>query len=637
MRNVLLLLLAFLLPLYISAVPAKRQKITLTLSDGTKLIATFCGDEHLHYYSTEDGRTFLLDKNKEVKEVDAGKLQRIWQDRIKDRNYHRKSRSANALLGGNGNPVVGNKRGLVILVNFPDRKMLYGPEEYNDFFNKEGYSGFGMSGSVHDYFYSQSYGKLNMAFDVVGPVIVSREFAYYGSNQDELEGRDRHPAEMIVEAVTQADSLVNYADYDWDKDGFVEQVVVVYAGYSEAQAAEQPSLIWPHEWTLSTASAFGDGGGRQRKYGVIIDTYACSSELRGSEGVELDGIGTACHEFSHCLGLPDLYDTDVTDGKNFGLNLWSVMDAGVYGGKDYDGTTPVGFTSYERMFCGWLAPEVLQDPCVVTDMPALTEFPKAYILYNDSYWNEYYLLENRQNMSWDTWLPGHGMLVLHVDYDAVAWEENRVNAVNGHPRLTIIPADNHLGNDGVTFSDLSGDPYPGITGNTALTDTSVPAAMLFHQSIMGKGLLMGHPITDIQENCGMVSFVYDGGCLIGTPEALEPENITEDGFSVKWTSVEGADYYQVMLSGVLYDTEDTHYSFAGLERGGMYYYKVRAVLGDVYGEWSNTVNVDLSDITNIKDVKASSVCQIFDLLGRRVSHPGRGIYILNDRKKVMVF
>ena len=637
MRNVLLLLLAFLLPLYISAVPAKRQKITLTLSDGTKLIATFCGDEHLHYYSTEDGRTFLLDKNKEVKEVDAGKLQRIWQDRIKDRNYHRKSRSANALLGGNGNPVVGNKRGLVILVNFPDRKMLYGPEEYNDFFNKEGYSGFGMSGSVHDYFYSQSYGKLNMAFDVVGPVIVSREFAYYGSNQDALEGRDRHPAEMIAEAVTMADSLVNYADYDWDKDGYVDQVVVLYAGYSEAQAAEQPSLIWPHEWTLSSASAYGDGDGSQRKDGVIIDTYACSSELRGSDGSQLDGIGTACHEFSHCLGLPDLYDTDITDGKNYGLSLWSVMDAGVYGGKDYDGTTPVGFTSYERMFCGWLTPEVLVDPCIVTDMPPLTESPRAYILYNDSYWNEYYLLENRQNTMWDTWLPGHGMLVLHVDYDASAWRENKVNAQSEHPRLTIIPADNHLMGEGpLTLADLAGDPYPGTTGNTALTDTSVPAAMLYHPRLMDKSL-MGHSVTDITEYNGFVGFMYDGGAFVGTPMALEPDNVTEDGFTARWMAVDGADYYQVQLLGELFDTEDVCYTFTGLDSRLKYSYKVRAVLGDHFGEWSNAVNVELTNITYIEDVNACVSSQLCDLQGRRVSHLTRGIYILNGTKVIVSF
>jgi len=231
---------------------------------------------------------------------------------------------------------------------------------------------------------------------------------------------------------------------------------------------------------------------------------------------------------------------------------------------------------------------------------------------------------------WDTYLPGHGMLVLHIDYNAEAWDDNRVNAVNGHPRLTIIPADNNL-----MLADLAGDPYPGTTGNTMLTDTSLPAATLYHKT-MGRNL-MGHPITDITEQDSLISFTYDGGSFVGTPTALEPDNVTEVGFTAKWTAVEYADYYQVMLRGQIYDTEDVCYVFADLECGGSYSYKVRAVLGDYFGEWSNTVDVNLSDITRIKDVNAGVISNLYDLQGRRVSHPARGIYILNVTKMKVSF
>ncbi|MBR4645452.1 MAG: M6 family metalloprotease domain-containing protein [Bacteroidaceae bacterium] len=616
MRSVFFLL-TFLISVNIGAVPAKRQKKTLTLADGSKLEAILYGDENLHFYASEEGRTFVLNNSGVVQEVNAQALQKIWCGRLQERNIRHQARNNKA--GGNVRPKSGTKKGLVILVNFPDKELTYNPAEYHDFFNKEGYSGFGMSGSVHDYFYDQSYGMFNLTFDVIGPVTVSKESSYYGSNADEVSGRDMHPAEMVAEAINLADAMVDYSDYDWDNDGYVDQVLVMYAGYGEAQAPSRPSLIWPHEWQLSAAYYNGDGSGSLQKDGVMIDTYACSSEFRDSVGTKLDGIGTACHEFSHCLGLPDLYDTDKSDGIGFGMDLWSVMDYGMYGGQNHDGTTPAGYTSYERMFCGWLKPRQLTDPCKVYDMPALSQSPQAYILYNDANRNEYFIFENRQNTLWDKYLPGHGMLVLHVDYDARAWAENAVNGVTKHQRLTIIPADHQFKSSvNPTISDLAGDPYPGTSGNTELTGER----------------LLGHTITDISENDGQICFTFDGGSLVGIPDALEAEDITEDGFTARWMPVSGADYYQVSFMGTTYDTENLSYTFTGLESGVTYYYKVRAVLGDISGEWSNTVSVELTDITNIKNVNAETTCQIFDLQGRSVSCPGKGIYILNRRKVV---
>ncbi len=630
MRKSFLFFLLFLLTANLLAVPAKRQKKTLIMADGSKVEAVFCGDENIHYYASDDGRMFFLDAKGFAREVDAGKIRRLWHQRLNERGRRRQVRISNTY--DDKNPVIGARKGLVILVNFLDREMTYPLAEYQDFFNKVGYSHFGMSGSVHDYFYAQSYGQFDLTFDVVGPVTVNKEYAYYGMNADEISGRDMHPAEMIGEAIAQADSLVDYSDYDWDKDGYVDQVFILYAGYGEAQAPEQPSLIWPHEWKLSSAYNNGDGKGRLQKDGVIIDTYACSSELRGEDGKNLDGIGTACHEFSHCLGLPDFYDTDESDGACFGMNLWSVMDAGVYGGKDFDGTTPTGFTSYERMFCGWLKPEKLIYSGKISNVPALSETPKAYILYNDGNRNEYYMFENRQNTSWDTYLPGHGMLVLHVDYDEDVWRFNEVNGDNSHPRMTIIPADNqYRRSQNLTLKDLAGDPYPGTSGNTELTDTSTPAALLYNRNVSGEKL-MGQGVIDISEHNGLISFTFDDGTLAGTPEALEPENITDMGFTAVWTSVNRVDFYQISFMNETYDVEETSYTFTGLEPGVTYYYKVRAVYGDSFGEWSNVVSVELPTTTNIKDVNAEATCQIYDLQGRKVSGSRRGIYILNGRK-----
>lgn len=637
MRHVLLFLSVFLLSLCTGAVPAKRQCTVLTLADGSRIAATCCGDENLHFFLTDDGRTFCLGNEGLAYEVERPRMQRLWRERSRERSLRRRRSAVKSASGTKDAPFTGDRRGLVILVSFPDRELLYDNTEYHNYFNQPGYSRFGMTGSVHDYFLAQSYGQFSLTFDVVGPVTVSQPFSYYGENATGTGGTDLHPGRMITEAVLLADSLVNYADYDWDGDGYVEQVVLVYAGYSEAQSPGNPSLLWPHEWSLSAAGDYGDGGGSLFRDGVWVDTYACSSELRDSTGTALDGIGTACHEFSHCLGLPDLYDTDRTDGSGYGMSLWSVMDEGMYAGRDYCGTTPSGYTSYERMCCGWLRPEILTDPCIVTGMPALAQEPRAYILYNGGYKDEYYLLENRQRVGWDTWLPGHGMLVLHVDYNAEAWNDNRVNADNLHPRLTVIPADNHYMSGAFpSFTELAGDPFPGTEGNTALTDSTRPAAVLYHPDYTGRKL-MGRPVTDIAEADGLIGFVFDGGTLVGTPVALEPDDITEDGFIARWTPVPDADYYQVMLLEQVYETEEVCYLFRNLECGGCYSYKVRAVLGDYLGEWSNVVDVDLSGTTCIKDVNAGVISERYDLQGRRVSRPARGIYILNGSKVTVFF
>ena len=177
------------------------------------------------------------------------------------------------------------------------------------------------------------------------------------------------------------------------------------------------------------------------------------------------------------------------------------MDYGEYNGN---GGNPAGFTSYERMFCGWLDPIELKSHVFVQNMPALTSKPVAYIIRNSGKRDEYYLLENRQKESWDRYLGGHGLLILHVDYDSTAWAKNEVNIIRSHQRMTIIPADNNL----YTFS-LAGDPWPGTSGNTALTDDSTPAALLFNRNANGDKL-MHHPISDIKESGdGTISFYFD--------------------------------------------------------------------------------------------------------------------------------
>lgn len=531
------------------AVPAKRVKRTITLGDGCVKEVVLRGDERVHFYEDADGQAFVQHPDGRFVREEKSVLEARWQQRMKEQQQRlalrRESRSRQVVTrawGDATNPVSGRKKGLVILVNFSDVKMqeMYGNAFFNDFFNKVGFSENGMAGSVHDFFYESSYGKLDLDFDVVGPVTVSKGMAYYGQNDS--DGMDLHPAEMVIEACRKADELgTDFKQYDWDGDGYVDQVFVVYAGYSEASGASE-NTIWPHEYDLNSAHYYGDGSGTLLLDGVRVNTYAVSSELAGSRGTTADGIGTACHEFSHCLCLPDLYDTDTA--VNFGMDAWSVMDYGCYSGQSGIGECPTAYTSYERMYCGWLTPVELKEPQNIQGLKALATNPEAYILYNEANRNEYYLLENRQQEGFHRYDPGHGLLVIHVDFNKNVWINNSVNNTSTHQRVTVIPADNVL-----SSGSLRGDVWPGTSGNTSLTDNSKPAATLYNANTDGR-MLMGKPIEQITERKGLVSFVFDGGIplpQLALPQGLVLTGVTADGFTISWQPVEHASSYELEL------------------------------------------------------------------------------------------
>lgn len=545
MKKIILSIALAMLTLTASAVPARRTQRTLTLSDGTQVTATLSGDENYHYWKTADGRAFVMNEENVPQEISLQQAQSKLQAKVQARNAHRiaKRTKHKAAWGAETNPISGERKGLVILVNYKDKKMQHAQAEYNDYFNKAGYSDNNCTGSVRDYFLSQSYGKFSLDFDVMGPVTLSKNLSYYGDNDS--DGNDKHAAEMVAEAVKLAVSGIDLKKYDWDGDGYVDQVYVVYAGYGE-HADAPANTIWPHEFELSEAAKYNDGPGALTINGVTIDTYACSSELRGSSGNKMDGIGTACHEFSHCLAIPDMYDTSA-DGENFGMNVWDLMDYGSYNGEDGYGETPAPFTSYERMYCGWLTPVELTQPCNVNDMPAITKEPVAYLIRNANpkFPGEYYLLENHQQESWDAYAPAHGMLVLHVDFNSNAWKQNTVNNVASHQRMTIIPADGKL-----SHYNTTGDTWPGTSNNTKLTDTSRPAAKLYNLNSNGRKF-MGRPIENIAEKDGLISFTFDGGKALpqlATPTALPATQVTASGFTAQWQKVEGATSYEVQLT-----------------------------------------------------------------------------------------
>ena len=529
MKRLLLLALVLMMGAGMAmAVPAKRGvKKTLTLLDGTRVEATLTGDEHVHYYKTMDGRA-IQRLGEAYQYVCLDSLDQLHARRLTARNHARAARRIDTAPEGG---YMGSKRGLVILVEFSDLKFTYDKATFNDYFNKVGFNLDGMKGSVHDYFLKQSYGKFDLEFDIAGSVTLPRTAYYYSTDNSRV-------ASMVNQVCEQVDSEVNFARYDWDGDGTVDQVYVIYAGYGEAQGAE--NTIWPHESTVRNS-----GSQYQTKENVKIDTYGISCELRGDgqhETGHLDGIGTSCHEFSHCLGLPDFYDTS-SSGSNFGMNVWDLMDYGCYNGQS-NGLSPCGYTAYERCFAGWLTPVELTSAQQVIDMPAIQDEPVAYIVYNEANPDEYYMLENYQLKSFDEAAYGHGMLVLHVDYAEENWKNNSVNTTPSRQRMTIIPAD---GRNFYSLSSLAGDPFPGKSDNHELTDESMPQATLYTANVSGEKL-MGKPITDIVEKNGLVSFNFMGGLDLSAPAIMEPANPTDNSFTVQWQAIGTATSYTVALT-----------------------------------------------------------------------------------------
>lgn len=510
MRN-LLLFCFLLLSIASFAVPAKKGvKQTITLSDGTRVSVELKGDEHAHWWQSADGQCYVADsigtwKTVSKEDVTAGAKKRMAAKQWAGAKRRAMAKSREAKAAASVESIFkGQKRGLIILVNFSDTKFdtaNYGATHalYDSIANFPGYSNHGFNGCISDYFKAQSGGQFLLNFDVAGPVKLSKSYRYYGRNVD---GSDEHPDEMVREACLAVDSVVDFSNYDWDGDGVAEEVFVLYAGHGENDT-RNASLIWPHMYSLSNYQA-----GALTLDNVTIDTYACTSELQADGS--LAGIGTFCHEFSHCMGFPDMYDT-TRGGSNYGMGHWDLMCTGSYNGDTY---TPAGYSGYEKMVCGWTKPIELNADTTITEMKPLADMGQTYIVYNKGNRNEYYILENRQRKGFDAALPGEGMLIAHIDYNEDIWAWNVVNSTNGeyyvgdnyntsyindHQRITVF----HSGNEPMDKETA----YP-LSGNNSLTDTSVPAAEVWNANTDGS-YLMHCAITSItQHSDSTMSFIF---------------------------------------------------------------------------------------------------------------------------------
>ncbi|MBQ0119299.1 MAG: M6 family metalloprotease domain-containing protein [Bacteroidales bacterium] len=407
-------------------------------------------------------------------------------------------------------PKEGDVRSIVILVNFTDVKFLNSDPntQFSNLLNEKGYSANGATGSARDYFLACSNGIFRPTFDVYGPYTLEKDQAYYGANTSSGSINTERMQTLLKEACELAvKDHVDFTKYDENNDGVVDNIFVYYAGYNEADGGGE-NTIWPHRFAVQDRPTYG---------GKKVYDYACTSELKTTQGRQsgqMCGIGTFCHEFSHVLGLPDMYHT--TDSKVYTVGSWDIMASGNY---NNDGRTPISYSAFERFMLGWLMPEQITQLGDYSLNPLSEQ--KAYLVAQGKHNlnkdnpspSEFWMLENRQYTGWDVpngKMPGHGLIISHISYNKSRWQGN---TYNNYKPLGFDICEAYFKTQSQSSAS---DPYPGTMKITKFVPISNAQEQLDSLQVM-----------DIHEtDNGSVAFhfgIYDGSGF--TIDPVRPNTI----------------------------------------------------------------------------------------------------------------
>ena len=480
------------------AVPAYRGWRTVNMSDGSEVTIHQVGDEFFHYWEDENGTQYVEEAEGWQVASQPAVQSAVSKAKQASRRYNR-TRPNRAIGAFNMAP-----RGLVILVNYKDIKYSdQNPrKDMDSLMNAASYTYSGAIGSTREYFRAQSNGQYVPDFDVVGPYTLDYNRSHYGSN--DKNGDDLLPGDMVIEACKAADADgVDFTKYNNDGDKEVDFVYIIYAGGGEADGGPKES-IWPHNWEIDDARSYDNCSYPKdscKVDGLYINNYACSGELRSNVTDSRCAIGTIAHEFGHVLGLPDYYVTSesATNYKyNYTPGAWTIMD---YGSYNNDGNTPPNYSVFDKYYFGWVTPEVLakdaQENVTVT-----TDYASSYQINGGTtllpYNREQYIwyVENRQKTGWDAYLPGHGMLIWEVKYNASNWEADAPN--NEAVGYTIVTANSPT------------RPYSPYVQNTTLSSTS-KTPFPGTNRVDSVSLASGCVLSGITESNGVIDFKYNGG------------------------------------------------------------------------------------------------------------------------------
>ena len=527
MKRILLTAIAMLITGMAMAIPAHPGKATVRQPDGTELTIRLIGDEYLHFNTTDDGYSIVrradgyyvyaqkdgegqlrptqhvahdparrsADELAWLEQTAKYLTPKLTTDRAAEQQaeHQRRAKARQAVAAHKPLYDYNNFKGLILLIEYNDCPFSRDDiaQLIDDMANKENYSGYDNSthgrftGSVRDYFYDNSMGLFSPQFDVVGPIKINH-------SQYDFEGSTNAP-DITLHAIEAADSLVDFSQYDGDNDGTVDMVYFIFAGLGANWTGNDSRLLWPHASSIYRRNSWNWA---VQCDSVYLGRYACSTELYGTKSQSIpDGIGTICHEFSHVLGVMDLYDTDYegSGGQSAHPSTWSIMAGGSY--QNYS-RTPVGYNAYERITMGFATPTVISEEGSYS-LPAIGTSNMSYRI-NSPVKKEYFLFENRQKTTkWDRYLPGHGMLAYRVDStSADVWRNNAANNNPKHNYFVLLRAGGANG-----IEARSSDPFPGTGGVTLLNNSTSPANLL---TWAGKPCLLG--LEAIKESKGEITF-----------------------------------------------------------------------------------------------------------------------------------
>ncbi len=534
-----------------NAVPAYPNPIEFRQPDGTSITIRMMGDERINWSETVDGYSILVNKDGfyEYAIMDkhgdmvfsgirvSGANQRnqaeldLLQDIPKGLSFSERQKEMMLSVwelrkeaSERSFPTTGERTLLCILMETTDVPFTKTQADFDALFNQLNYTIGGATGSVRDYYLENSYEQFDLTVDVVGPYTAQHNMAVYGSTWNGAR-------QLATEAVHLANPDVNYADYDNTGDGWVEGVYMIFAGYGE-EAGGGPNTIWSHAWSIEPVQLDG----------TWVSSYACSPELRGNSGTNITRIGVIGHEFGHILGAPDYYDTG---GNGYtGTGSWDMMAGGTWNGG---GATPAHHNAYTKIYLyNWAEATILNQPGSFT-LENAVEYDDSFYRINTNTPGEYYLLENRHHIGFDTQIPGEGMIIYHV-HQEVATSGNSINV--GHPqKMYPVCAGANFNPSGPPWSygiiNSNQTPFPGSANQTYFSDHSLP------NMISWAGEETNKPLANISRN---------------------PVNQT-----VSFDFMEDVDH----ITDWMYWDDGMHQTSVGLGSGGIYQIAARFETGDL--------------------------------------------------------
>ncbi len=598
-----------------TAVQAIPDPVIYPQPDGSPITLLLKGDECIHWAETTDGYTLLCNAQGayEYARLDpTGRLsfsgilahdpsgrsrsEKQWLSKTgkglffsysqiaEMKNTMTRSTATDASLMG-GFPGTGTRKLLVILVNFSNTTPSYTQNDFNNYMNQSNFNG---TGSFRDYYLEVSYGKLVINTTVTVWVTLPNTHDYYGP--------DLKWGEFAYDAMVAADNLtgVNFAEFDNNLDGVVDGVAIVHQGQGQEETGNIAD-IWSHSWDLASA---GYSAAQRSFDGVQANAYTTVPE-KNATGIGT--IGVMCHEFGHNLGIPDFYDTDYTvSGLFTGTGRWDVMAGGSWNGVS--GTKPAHHNPWTKGFLGWTNPGIMTSGQEVTLRNAQV-YPDV-IRYNTAAANEYFLCENRQMTGFDAGLPGHGLLIYHVDGNHLSAHTftNDINCTS-HQGLYPVCA-SATGNVPATFGTINGTgcPFPGTSCKTSFTDATIPA------SLSWAGMPTGLPVTNITEypTVQQVTLCFVSCNSTSSPSSFTAVPVSQNQINLSWTLNPASDPVIVawnttavfglpepgttyapgsVLPGggtVIASGSMTSLAHTGLCAGTTYYYKAWSMTGNSY-------------------------------------------------------